>query len=384
MPTGGPLGAYLADPFLADLYRAVREAGPIKPISVDLTHICNLRCQGCYFFEEGMDHRQSPAQEADFDAFIAREKERGTNFVTVVGGEPSLALGRLGKIYRDFWTNVATNGLRRIPREGFETLPIGISVWGDHATDRQLRGGGRRDVFATALSNYRDDPRAFWYYTVAPGHAHEIERVVRSCVDNGNRVLFNFYCDIAGLGGEMDARGDGGFAEVRRQIDRMIERYPDRILMTSYLSQVVTTGRLYDQRWGWDVCTSITADNDINRWRIDNGQPYNPHFRAYNADLTSTRRCCTGEDRDCGTCFDVWEHFAWIMIHLRKHLGSAEEFTRWLTSTYLFYWINRIVDFPSGVEKLPEIHRRVLRSVSVPPPGPPTIAPRPEMGVALG
>ena len=143
----------------------------------------------------------------------------------------------------------------------------------------------------------------------------------------------------------------------------MIERYPDRILMTSYLSRVVTTGRLFDQRWGWDVCTGISADNAVNRERIDNGHRFNSHFRAYNADFVSTRRCCTGEGRDCATCFDVWEHFSWVMSNPRAHLvGSPDEFTNWLAVTYLFYLANRIVDFDRGIAALPELHRRAGRS----------------------
>lgn len=351
------LKEYLRDPFLQRLYTEIRSAGPIKSIAVDITHVCNIRCVGCYFFGEGMDQHHSPEEEAAFDAFIEREKARGTNFVTIVGGEPSLVLHRLKKIYDNFWMNVATNGLRKIPYEGFEKMPIGVAVWGDHETDRRLRGGGKRDIFAQALRNYRDDPRAFWYYTATPGNAHEIEGVVAQCVDNGNCVLFNFYCDLLGLGGDLDYRR--GFAEVRREIDRVIERYPDKILMTSYFSKVVSTGELYDEHWGYEVCTSISSDNAVNQERIKNGKPYNPHFRAYNADFASTRRCCTGVDRDCASCFDTWEHFSWVMLNMKKHLGSQRQFTNWLTTMYLFYMINHIVDYEEGLKLLPEIHRLV-------------------------
>ena len=347
---------YLSDPFLGRLYRDVREAGPLRSISVDLTDVCNLRCQGCYFFAENMDHAAEPSDEMELDAFIVREKTRGTNFVTVVGGEPSLRLTRLKKIYDNFWMNVATNGWIRIPREGFENMPIGISVWGDTETDRRLRGSASRDVFSRALANYRDDPRAFWYYTVTPGNADEIETVVRRCIDNGNYVLFNFYGDLEGLGGELDHRR--GFERARLEIDRMIEAYPERILMTSYLNQVVSTGELYDQRWGYDVCTSVTADAPVNQNRIANGNPVNRHFRAYNADLVTTRRCCTGIDRDCGSCFDTWEHFSWIMINMRKHLDSREDFTNWLTTTYMFYIINNILEVDNIDNLLYEIHNR--------------------------
>ncbi|MBI4456609.1 MAG: 4Fe-4S cluster-binding domain-containing protein [Acidobacteria bacterium] len=350
-----PLKEYLADPFLDRLYCEIRRAGPLKSVSVDITQVCNLRCIGCYFFAEKMN-RHEPENEAALDGFIEREKARGTNFVTVVGGEPSLVLHRLKKIYENFCMNVATNGLCRIPYQGFENMPIGISVWGDRQTDQKLRGGDKVSVFPKALDHYKGDPRAFWYYTVVPGKADEIESVVEQCVANGNYVLFNFYGDVGGFGGCLDHRQ--GFAAARKEIRRMIARYPQRILITSYLSKVVSTGRLYDETWGYDVCTSISSDNEANQERIKNGKPYNPHFRAYNADFATTRRCCTGKDRDCSSCFDVWEHFSWIMLNMRRHLGSKQEFTNWLTTMYLFYLINRIIDFENGVRLLPEIHRR--------------------------
>lgn len=351
------LHAYLTNPVLDRMWTAIREAGPLKSISVDLTHVCNLRCAGCYYFEEGMDRYPSQADDAIFDAFIEREKARGTSFVTIVGGEPSLEIGRIRKIYAHFRTNVATNGVRKIPFEGLENLPIGIAVWGDHDTDRDLRGGGRRDIFKKALRNYRDDPRAFWYYTVAPGHANEVERVVEQCVENGNPVLFNYYSDLSQLGGDLDYRI--GFDAVRREIDRMIERFPDRILMTPYFNEVISTGRLLDEQWGYEVCTNLSVDNPVNAERLQSGKPFNPHFRAYLADFTHTRRCCTGVQRDCSSCFDTWEHFSWVMINLRKHLGSQEAFANWLITTYLFYVINRIVPVEEGIRLIRAAERGV-------------------------
>ncbi len=342
---------YLADPLLADLYAEVRAAGPMRAISVDLTHKCNLRCTGCYYFAEGMDALRTPADDTEFDAFIERELERGTNFVTVVGGEPALRPERLAKLHANFKVNVATNGLIRIPREGLEDLPLGIAVWGDHDTDARLRGApAGRDFFAEALENYRGDDRAFFYYTVAPGHAHEVESVVEQCVANGNRVLFNYYSDVERRGGALGP--ETGFGRVRDEIDRMIERYPEMIYTTRYFNEVVTRGELFGQQWGFEVCTNLSTNAPGNQARFGNGEPYNPHFRAYNADFTSTRRCCTGVTRDCATCYDTWEHFSWIMINMRRHLGSADEFFDWLTTMFAFYVVNRLVDLEAGHELL--------------------------------
>lgn len=350
------LQEYLRDPFLARLYGCLKSVGSLRAILMDITHVCNLRCAGCYFFSDGMDSHKAPSDEREFDAFIAREKARGTNFVTVVGGEPTLQLERVKKIYDAFWMTVVTNGICKIPHEGFENMPIGLSVWGDHATDTLLRGSGKIAVFAKALKNYEGDGRAIWYYTTTPQNAHEIERVVEQCVANGNYVTFNFYGDISGLGGCFDHRE--GFEFVRREIDRMIQRYPEKILLSSYIAQVVSTGRLFDEEWGYDVCCSITPDNELNRDRIKNGNPFNAHFRAYNPDLVSTRRCCVGNERDCSNCYDVYAHISWIMMNLNRHLRSKQDFTNWLTTMYMFYLGNRIIDFDAGVGFLPEIHRR--------------------------
>jgi len=349
---------YLEDPFLRLLYEDITAAGPIRPIQMDLTHACNIRCQGCYFFSEELDRHKAPKEEEVFDRFLDQEEARGTNFITVLGGEPSLMPERLKKVYDRFWMLVVTNGLRRIPQEGFEGMPIVVSVWGDHETDTRLRGNGKVDVFARGLENYRGDSRALWYYTTTPGNVHEIESVVGQCVDNGNYVGFNFYGDISHRGGSVDHRH--GFGAVCREIDRMIERYPERILLSSYVARVVAAGELYGDRWGHDSCCTLTVDHPVNAERLKNGRPYNPNFRAFNPDLTTTRRCCAGDERDCGNCFECWAHFSWIILNLEPHLASKQEFTNWLTTMYLFYLSNHIVDFAAGVELLPEIHRRTL------------------------
>ena len=105
------LKSYLQDELLGALYEDIRSAGPLKSISVDVTHKCNLRCTGCYYFAEGMDRRSAPGDDAAFDDFLDRETARGTNFITIVGGEPALVPDRLRKIHARFHTNVASNCL---------------------------------------------------------------------------------------------------------------------------------------------------------------------------------------------------------------------------------------------------------------------------------
>ena len=335
------LSSYLSDPFLKELYSQIRKAGSLRSISLDLTHECNLRCDGCYYFEEGMDLIVDGKSNLDkaFIELVDSEKKRGTNFVTVVGGEPSQRLDRLKIIYDNFKMNVATNGLEKIPFEGFENMPIGVSVWGDHETDARLRNNNKRDLFDIALENYKNDPRAFFYYTVMPDKYNEIESVIKQCINNGNKVLFNYYSDLRG-GWDTHRQS---FKNVQLEIDRLISLYPDHILTSSYFNKVITTGKLNGQQWGYDVCTNLSTNFIGNKNRLKNGNPFNPHFRSYNADFKTTRRCCTGIDRSCDSCFDAWEHFSWIMINMKMHLNTKNEFINWLTTMYMFYYINGLI-----------------------------------------
>jgi hypothetical protein len=67
---------YLADPFLRRLYDLVMAAGPLRSVTIDLTEVCNLRCDGCYFFVENMDDSKAPKDEGVFERFIESEKAR--------------------------------------------------------------------------------------------------------------------------------------------------------------------------------------------------------------------------------------------------------------------------------------------------------------------
>lgn len=354
------LAEYLEDPFLARLHAMVAEAGHLKAITIDITEVCNLRCNGCYFFVENMDDSKSPKEETEFDHFIAHEKARGTNYATVLGGEPSLQLERLKKLHDSFRIVAVTNGIRKIPYEGFENMPIAVSVWGDHETDTKLRGRGKIPVFRKALKNYRDDPRALWYFATSTGNAHEIASVARQCMENGNYLYFNYYEDNEDIGGRFDH--NSGFARVREEIDRVIDQYPDRVLTTSYLNKVATTNTLFEDRWGYDVCPTVSANHPKNADRIANGHPYNPHFRAYNPDLTTVRRCCVGEARECSKCYNAYARHTWIMVNKHRHLESKESFTNWLTSIATFYMAIRAISFEEGSKLLPEIHRRTRSS----------------------
>ena len=79
-----------------------------------------------------------------WEAFIDREKARGVNLAILIGGEPTLYLDRVEAFYSRLPTFCATNGLIRVPRDRFPDMMLGISLWGDEADEKKLRG---RDTF---------------------------------------------------------------------------------------------------------------------------------------------------------------------------------------------------------------------------------------------
>ena len=131
---------YLAHPLLNQLYSEIRNAGPLRSVSIDVTNVCNLRCKGCYFFVDGLDKHQPPKDESAFDRLVELERKRGTNTVTIVGGEPALVLDRVKKLHDNFHVFFVTNGLLPIPMDGFEEMNIAVSIWGDPETDRNYGG----------------------------------------------------------------------------------------------------------------------------------------------------------------------------------------------------------------------------------------------------
>ncbi|RFA29232.1 hypothetical protein CAI21_10730 [Alkalilimnicola ehrlichii] len=198
---GASLKAYLQDPFLAGLFGEIKAAGNMKSSLLDLTHKCNLRCVGCYFFVEGMDRHKKISSRREFEAFVEAEKARGTNMLTVVGGEPALELDRLRLLAKHFKLTVVTNGSLPVPRDGLENIRVAVSFWGDESQDTFLRGQDKRDVFSEALSNFKGDDRVGFYYTTVAGCTDGIESATDRMIQNGNYVAYNFYADLAKQGG---------------------------------------------------------------------------------------------------------------------------------------------------------------------------------------
>jgi hypothetical protein len=347
---------FLQDPFLSQLLNEIKVAGSMRSSLIDITHKCNLRCTGCYYFVENMDQYKKAKDDKEFEAFIEQERQRGTNMLTVVGGEPALEVERLQMLAQYFKLTVVTNGSIPIPQDGLENVRIAVSFWGDEQQDIILRGRGKEDIFSKALTNFKQDSRAGFYYTTLPGHSGGIASATERMVQNGNYVAYNFYADLANQGGIYNHKI--GFKKPIDQINLMIDLYPDRIVSSPYINNTISNRQLFGTAWGYNVCPSVTYDHPENAERIANGKQYPSQFRAYNADLKTTRRCCIGNARDCETCTDLWATYGWIVGSMKEHLRSYKDFSNWLLTSYIFYMQTGFIDLTKNAYKLPEIYRR--------------------------
>ena len=308
-------------------YRRISKLN-IRSSIYDVTNRCNLRCKGCFFFSSG--EHQAAREQMDilkWENFIDAEKERGVNLAILIGGEPTLCLDRVEAFYKSLPTFCATNGIIKVPRERFPDMTLGISLWGDEEDEKTLRG---EDTFSISRKNYQGDPYAYYLYTVTPHQVGRTEKVVRKIHDAGLKVhmqLFSNDEDVDGFFWD-----DVRLADIRAEMDDLLDKYPDAMISSKYYHKVITTGKMMGRSFGWRECPSVTEHMD-NR----NPRPKRlTRFIRWASDLETMHRCCTSETRDCNTCKDGAAHMSWIMVNKRAHIQTTEDLTNWIEVYEMF------------------------------------------------
>jgi len=309
-----------------------------------VTNACNIRCKGCWFFEYDHDKETREVKDLDtLDQFLRREKEsRRINSALVIGGEPALFLDRLA-VFRSHmkYLTVSTNGLEKIPLEGFEDMTVGISLFGGGPLDDELRAikpGGKRftGLFDRALENYKDDPRAGFVYAITEDGIDYIEETVRRIRDNGNILNFNFYSKY----GQDDPSAQSYREELLAETLRVAALYPETVVSHPYYIRTMITGDSHWGAFGYDNCPSISVDHPAHRARLANGNPSLPLFNTWSADLNTLKFCCTSGH--CGGCRDSQAVFSWLLVSSNRFLDSTDMLRTWIevAESYWrqFYW----------------------------------------------
>ncbi|MEV4091139.1 radical SAM protein [Streptosporangium saharense] len=339
----------LADrPDLADRVQAIREMGRrVRACEVHLTTTCNIRCKGCWYFEGGFDAAVPETSDIGLiRAFVERLDASGVTQATLIGGEPTLVLNRVQPfVERLPYITVSTNGLRPLPKEGFENVAVAISLFGGGPLDDDLRahrpnGSTFTGLFEKALGHYRDDPRVTFVFALSEDGLDHVEPTVRAIADNGNQVTFNFY---SAHGTDNPLRIENEKRTLAEAL-RVRELFPETVVSHPYFIETLVTGRTHwGGRFGYDVCPSISVELPEHAARVANGHPVIDGFAVYGADYRTLQFCCTSGD--CGGCRDSQAVYTWLVVSLNRFLDSPERLETWvgLAEAYWrqWYWSQR-------------------------------------------
>jgi MoaA/NifB/PqqE/SkfB family radical SAM enzyme len=308
-------------------YKAISKLN-IRSSIYDVTNKCNLRCKGCFFFSS--DEHKAAAEEIDikkWEAFIDKELDRGVNLAILIGGEPTLYMDRVEAFYKRLPTFCATNGLIKISRDRFPDLMLGISLWGDEADEKILRG---KDTFSVSSKNYEGDPNVYYLYTLTPKQIGKIERIIKKIRDTGLKVHLQLLSNDEGVDGfswepeQLEA--------IRVEMDDTLDRYPETVISSKYYHEIITTGKMLGRPFGWNECPSVTQPLDTR-----DPQPKRLiEFIRWASDLNTMHRCCTSETRDCSICKDGAAHMSWVMVNKRAHIRTTRDLQNWIEVYEMF------------------------------------------------
>ena len=309
----------------------------VRSSEYHITNACNLRCKGCWFFAHDFDEKTRDARELEeWRAFVRAEHERGVTLAILIGGEPTLFPDRIKVFVEEMpYVWISTNGLRRLPVEGFENVAVAVTMFGGGPLDDDLRGyrpgGGRiHDLFDTALQNYRGDRRVFFVYALTPESLPYMDEVVARVAENGNALIFNYYSDYDN--GEVVGPGQRALIE---KATALRDAYPRTVLSHPYYIETLVSGRTEWAQWGYDVCPSVSSNHPDNAARLANGNPVLPGFNAWAPDLKTVNLCCTSGH--CETCRDSQAVSSWLLVSANHFRQSEERFQLWLDIAESFW-----------------------------------------------
>jgi MoaA/NifB/PqqE/SkfB family radical SAM enzyme len=323
-----PFKELIAVPEIGERFRRVREYFFLRESTYDMTRRCNLRCDGCYYYEGSKQHAVDEPDPAKWRALLEAEKARGITFVVLAGAEPSLVPELCAACYEVIPLGcIASNGLKPFPKEvGYR---IHVSVWGDDAESKRFRG---RACLDQQLASLEGDDRAVFVYTFTRRNIDQVDGVVARIEAAGGRITFNMFSPPVGYQGEL-ALDAAAFARARAKMNRMLRQHPRAVLYSPYNAEVHTDPeRSLHARF---KCPYPRCNPDT---RLGLGRT----FRQYRSDLTWDRSvsCCV-PDTDCADCRHYAAGSAIVTARMAQHVGDEATLRKWLdyVDTYLAVWV---------------------------------------------
>ncbi len=318
----------LADPSVRNRWEKVRRWFFLRESTYDMTRRCNIRCEGCYYFEGEKQFAEENRDAEAWRALMRNEKDRGITYVVLAGAEPSLVQDLCRVCYEEMPLGaIATNGLKRIDADvGYK---IHISVWGDDATSLRVRKA--ENMLSRQIENYRNDPRAVFVYTFTSGNIDQVWTVAEALAKNGCRLTFNMFSAPVGYTGGLRHTGTT-LAETRRTMIELLDRFPETVCYSLY-NVVAHTHRFGLHDLFACPYPRMNPSTDVGLGRS---------FRQYRTDMNWSRKdaCCV-PDTDCADCRHYAAGSAVVTARLFRHAVNPSIFSAWLdyVDTYLAVWV---------------------------------------------
>ncbi len=318
----------LADATVKERWEKVRKYFFLRESTYDMTRRCNIRCEGCYYYE---GEKQNAIENRDPQAWqdlMRREKARGITYVVLAGAEPALVPDLLEVCYQEMPLGaIATNGLKFIPEAvGYR---IHISVWGNDQTSLRIRNS--KQMLPRQIENYRNDPRAVFVYTFTRNNIDEIHQVADTLAAEGCKLTFSMFSAPVGYDGEL-RHNEASLRKTRNTMLQVMEKHPQNVLFSTYNVVAHTHTKSLHELYSCPY-PRMNPSTDIGLGRS---------FRQYRTDLSWDRSaaCCV-PDTDCVDCRHYASGSAVVTARLYRHAADPQTFRAWLdyVDTYLAVWV---------------------------------------------
>ncbi|MGV8058160.1 MAG: radical SAM protein [Smithellaceae bacterium] len=318
----------LAQPEVKERWEKVREYFFLRESTYDMSNRCNLRCDGCYYYE---GEKQFAAENGDAQAWrklMQSEAARGITYVVLAGAEPSLVPELLDVCYQEMpLGSIATNGFKKIPDSiGYK---IHISAWGNDKTSLRVRKA--KNLLKKQIENYKNDPRAVFVYTFTRENIDEVYQVADNLVAEDCKLTFNVFSSPVGYNGPL-RHTDESRERTRKAMIDLVSLYPQNVLYSVYNAVAHT------HKYGLHDLYACSYPRRNRSQDIGLGRS----FRQYRTDLSWDRSvaCCV-PDTDCADCRHYAAGSAVVTARLFRHVNNLATFQSWLdyVDTYLAVWV---------------------------------------------
>ncbi|MDR2861105.1 MAG: radical SAM protein [Syntrophobacterales bacterium] len=334
IPAAGPnikkwkFSELLADQDVKQKWEKVRRYFFLRESTYDMTNRCNIRCDGCYYYEGEKQFSPDNRHPESWRKLMQEEKKRGINYIVLAGAEPSLVPELLEVCYSEIPIgSIASNGSIRIPDS--VRYRIHISVWGNEETTMRVRKA--RNLLQKQINNYEGDPRAVFVYTFTKENIDEVYEVMPTLVQHNCRITFNVFSSPEGYHGPL-RHDEASLLKSRRVMLDLLRQYPDHIIFSWYSAVAHTSSTGLHSLFGCSY-PRMNKSTDIGLGRS---------FRQYRSDLSWDRSiaCCV-PDTDCEDCRHYAAGSAVVTARLHRHVTDPDTFQSWLdyVDTYLAVWV---------------------------------------------